>query len=58
MALTDVQIKSLKPKAEGPYSKTDGNGLLLDITPGGLRSRVYRYRLSGKREKMVVGHYP
>jgi hypothetical protein len=36
MALTDAQIKGLKPKV-GRYSKADGGGLLLDITPGGGR---------------------
>jgi hypothetical protein len=58
MALTDAQIKALKPKAGMRYSKADGNGLLLDITPGGVRSWVYRYRLNGKREKLVLGRYP
>ncbi len=58
MALTDAQIKGLKPKAGMRYSKADGNGLLLDITPGGVRSWVYRYRLNGKREKLVLGRYP
>jgi integrase len=57
MPLTDTQIRGLKVKA-GRYSKTDGNGLLLDITPGGVRSWVYRYRLNGKREKLVLEHYP
>ena len=58
MALTDAQIKGLKPKPGMRYSKADGNGLLLDITPGGVRSWVYRYRLNGKREKLVLGRYP
>jgi integrase len=58
MALTDAQIKGLKPKVGTRYSKADGGGLLLDITPGGVRSWVYRYRLSGKREKLVLGRYP
>ncbi|MGA9667975.1 MAG: integrase arm-type DNA-binding domain-containing protein [Terracidiphilus sp.] len=58
MALTDATIKGLKPKAGARYSKADGNGLLLDITPGGVRSWVYRYRLNGKREKLVLGRYP
>jgi integrase len=58
MALTDAQIKGLKPKAGRRYSKADGNGLLLDITPGGVRSWVFRYRLNGNREKVVLGHYP
>ena len=58
MALTDALIKGLKPIAGSRYSKADGNGLLLDITPGGVRSWVFRYRLNGKREKLVIGRYP
>jgi integrase len=58
MELTDTQIKGLKPKAGKRYSKADGNGLLLDITPGGVRTWIFRYRLNGKREKVVIGRYP
>jgi len=58
MPLTDAQIKALKPIPGKRYSRADGAGLLLDITPGGVRSWVFRYRLSGKREKVVIGHYP
>lgn len=57
MALTDSEIKGLKPNGKR-YSKTDGNGLLLDITPGGVRSWVFRYRLNGRREKLLLGRYP
>ena len=57
MALTDAQIKKLKPKAGRRFSKADGGGLLLDITPGGVRSWLFRYRLKGKREKVVIGRY-
>ncbi len=58
MVLTDALVKGLKAKAGVRYSKADGNGLLLDITPAGVKSWVYRYRLNGKREKLVLGHYP
>jgi integrase len=58
MALTDAQIKALKPIAGSRYSKADGGGLMLDVTPGGVKSWVFRYRLNGKREKMVIGRYP
>ena len=57
MTLTDAKIKGLKPKP-GRYSKADTGGLMLDITPGGVRSWVFRYRLNGKREKVVLGRYP
>jgi integrase len=58
MALTDALIKGLKAKEGVRYSKADGNGLLLDITPAGVKSWVFRYRLNGKREKVVIGRYP
>jgi integrase len=58
MTLTDAQIKGLKPKAGIRYSRADGGGLLLDVTPGGVRSWVFRYRLNGQREKLVLGRYP
>ncbi len=40
MALTDAQIKGLKPIAGSRYSKADGGGLLLDVTEGGVKSWV------------------
>ena len=58
MALTDATIRALKPRPGIRYSKADTGGLLLDITPGGVRSWLYRYRLNGKREKVVIGRYP
>lgn len=57
MSLTDAQIKGLKPK-QTRYSKADTGGLLLDITPGGVRTWLFRYRLNGRREKCVIGRYP
>lgn len=58
MALTDAQIKALKSKPGKRYSKADTGGLLLDVTPGGVRSWIFRYRLNGRREKIVIGRYP
>lgn len=58
MALTDAQIKTLKPTPGKRCYKADTGGLLLDITPGGVRSWVYRYRLNGRREKVMIGRYP
>jgi integrase len=58
MALTDALIKGLKPIAGSRYSKADGGGLLLDVTPGGVKSWVFRYRVNGKRDKVVIGRYP
>ena len=58
MALTDTVVKALKAQGGLRHSKADGNGLLLDVTPAGVKSWVFRYRLNGKREKLVVGRYP
>ncbi len=58
MPLTDALIKGLKPIAGSRYSKADGGGLLLDVTPGGVKSWVFRYRIDGKRDKLVIGRYP
>jgi len=58
MTLTDTQIKALKSMAGSRYSKADGGGLLLDVTPGGVKSWVFRYWLGGHRDKVVIGRYP
>src|ERR1035441_7490323 len=57
MALTDAEIKALKPRA-GRYLVSDGRGLSLDILPSGVMSWLYRYRLDGKYGKVALGHYP
>ena len=56
--LTDAQIKALKPITGSRYSKADGGGLLLGVTPGGVKSWIFRYRLNSVREKVVLGRYP
>jgi integrase len=58
MALTDAQIKGFKAKAGARLTKADGGGLVLDITPAGIKTWAYRYRLNGRREKIVLGRYP
>jgi len=57
MALTDAEIKALKPRA-GRYLVSDGWGLSLDILPSGKMSWLYRYSFEGKREKATLGGYP
>lgn len=58
MALTDAAIKKFKPIDGKRYSRADSGGLLLDVTPRGVRSWIFRYQFNGKREKVVIGHYP
>jgi integrase len=57
MALTDTAIKALKPK-DRRYLVTDGRGLCLEVLPSGKRSWLFRYRLHGRPEKVVLGRYP
>lgn len=57
MALTDVKIRALKPKAK-PYQIFDGGGLCIEVLPSGKKVWRIRYRLRGKQEKLTFGAYP
>ena len=57
MALTDNQIKSLKPK-EKRYSKSDSGGLSIDVMPSGKKSWTLEYTKNGKRTRKKLGDYP
>ncbi|MES2219417.1 MAG: integrase arm-type DNA-binding domain-containing protein [Acidobacteriota bacterium] len=57
MALTDMQIKALKPTASR-YLVSDGRGLSLDILPSAVMTWTYRYRRNGKQLKVTLGRYP
>jgi len=57
MALTDLQIKNLKPKKER-YEVTDGKGLSIRVKPTGDKSWFYRYMFKDKPRKMTLGDYP
>ena len=57
MALTDTQIKALKPRASR-YLVSDGRGLSMDVLPSGKMSWFFRYRLNGSYEKVTLGRYP
>jgi integrase len=57
MALTDTALKALKPR-EKPYTVTDGRGLYVEVFPTGGIAWRYRYRLTGKYEKLTLGKYP
>jgi integrase len=39
-------------------TRADSGGLVLDITPGGVKTWNYSYRLNGRREKVAIGRYP
>jgi len=55
--LTDTALKALKPSATA-YQRADGEGLVVEVKPSGRRTWMYRYRLQGKAEKLVIGTYP
>lgn len=54
MGLTAKRIENLKP-GKKRYAVGDGRGLFIDITPGGARTWIFRYRLNGKQEKVTIG---
>ena len=56
-ALTDVQVKNLKPRAKA-YQVADGEGLVLEVRPSGQKAWLYRYRFFGRQEKLALGTYP
>jgi len=55
-ALTDLKIKNLKPHIK-PYKVADRDGLYVTITPTGMASFRYDYRVNGRRETLPVGRY-
>lgn len=57
MALTDVQIRSLKPKLK-PFRVSDTFGLYLVVQPTGGKLWRYDYQLHGKRRTLSIGPYP
>ena len=57
MALTDIQVRTAKPK-EKDYKLTDGDGMyLLVASTGGKRWRL-KYRFDGKEKLLALGTYP
>lgn len=57
--LTETKIRSLKPKAQR-YEVADGgrNGLVLRVTPNGVKTWVLRYRIDGRPRRFTIGTYP
>src|SRR5580693_5727108 len=54
---TDTYIKALKPKA-ARYEEYEGGGFGIRITPNGVKTWIYRYKINGKTDKLTLGHYP
>ena len=56
MALTDIAVKSAKPK-DKPYKLTDGDGMYLLVNATGKYWRL-DYRFLDKRKTLAIGVYP
>ncbi len=54
---TAVGIKNLPPK-EKTYTKTEGQGLYIQVSPKGFKTWYYHYRFRGKQRWFRLGNYP
>jgi hypothetical protein len=54
--LADMQLRALKP-AKKIYKVADRRGLYAAVTPSGAVSFRYDYRVSSRRETLVIGRY-
>ena len=54
--LTDRRVRAARPKLK-PYRLHDGDGLALWVSPNGVRSWVFRYRLNGKEQTTTLGRF-
>lgn len=57
MALTDVAIRALKPRAT-KQKVSDGEGLQLWVLPTGTKVWRYAYRYDGTQKALALGKYP
>lgn len=57
MALTELQIKHLKPK-DKPYRAYDAEGLYLQVTPSGGKLWRWKFRKAHKEQVSALGKYP
>lgn len=55
--LKDQQVRALKPK-EKRYSRSDGQGLSIEVMPTGKKSWVVTHEKLGKRTRTKIGEYP
>lgn len=55
--LTDSAIKAAKP-LDKPHKLTDGQGLYLEVMPGGSKLWRLKYRYGDKEKRLALGAYP
>lgn len=54
---TDTYIRNLKGK-EKRYEEYEGAGFGVRVSPNGIKSWIYRYKIDGKTDKLTLGSYP
>jgi integrase len=54
---TDTYIKGMKPRASR-YEEYEGGGFGIRVTPNGIKSWIYRYKIADKTDRITLGHYP
>lgn len=57
MPLTDPKVRNAKPR-ESAYTLADGEALFLVVSPKGVKTWRYRYRMHGKQQTYTIGRYP
>lgn len=57
MALTELEIKKVKPQTKA-FKLTDGGGLFLLVHTNGGKYWRLRYRIGGKEKLLAIGVYP
>ena len=56
-SFTDTYIKALKPAVKR-YEVYEGGGFGIRISPTGVKTWIYRYKINGVTDKLTLGHYP
>lgn len=56
-SFTNTYINALKPSTKR-YEEYEGGGFGIRVTPNGVKTWVYRYKINGKTDKLTLGHYP
>lgn len=54
---TDTYIRNLKPQ-DKRFEKFEGGGFGLFVYPTGNKSWIYRYKINGKKDYIILGSYP
>lgn len=55
--LTAIQVRNARPKSK-PYKLSDGHGMHLHVSPSGLKTWRYRFKIDGKESTYTLGEFP